>query len=214
MDFEATFESHHPSLFRYVHRLVGDPDLAADVVQESFVRLLDNPMPREEAKRWLFTVATNLVRDDARTRSRRQRLLSEHYEGPTPEENPHVTASRRERIEAVREALDRVPDRDRTMLLMREEGFRYAEIADAVGVAPGSVGTLLSRALARFERELDPAWAGDAGGERDGRGDGAEDAGENDASGDGTGENDPAERDASETDAREDAGANRDHGPG
>lgn len=162
MDFEATFESHHASLFRYVQRLIGDPDLAADVVQESFVRLLENPMPEEEARRWLFTVATNLVRDDARTRARRQRLLSERYEGPAPEENPHAATGRAERIDAVREALERVPERDRTMLLMREEGFRYAEIADAVGVAPGSVGTLLSRALARFERALDPTVAADS----------------------------------------------------
>lgn len=162
MDFEAAFESHQESLFRYVHRLVGDPDLAADVVQESFVRLLDNPLPANEVRRWLFTVATNLVRDDARMRTRRRRLLAERYESSDvagdPVEVPDRIAIRHERIEAVRSALDELSERDRKMLLMREEGFRYAEIAEVIEVAPGSVGTLLARALRRFEKALDPVF--------------------------------------------------------
>ncbi|MGH7541091.1 MAG: sigma-70 family RNA polymerase sigma factor [Gemmatimonadota bacterium] len=169
MDFQATFESQHASLFRYVNRLVGDDDLAADVVQESFVRLLENPMPEEEARRWLFTVATNLVRDDARSRTRHQRLLAESDVRPEPVQSPHEAATRAERVRAVRRALAALAERDRTMLLMREEGFRYAEIAELVGVAPGSVGTLLSRALERFERALDPAWTPDAEGETEAR---------------------------------------------
>jgi DNA-directed RNA polymerase specialized sigma24 family protein len=55
----------------------------------------------------------------------------------------------------VREVLDRLPDRDRQLLLMREEGFRYDEIAKVVGVAPASVGTLIARALKRFAAEFD-----------------------------------------------------------
>lgn len=161
MDFEAAFNSHYESLFRYVQRLVGDPDLASDVVQESFVRLLDNPLPDDEVRRWLFTVATNLVRDDARMKTRRQRLLVERYESSDlagdPVEVPDRAAARSERIAAARAALEQLAERDRRMLLMREEGFRYAEIAEVIGVAPGSVGTLLARALRRFEEALDPA---------------------------------------------------------
>jgi len=162
VDFDAAYHSHHPALYRYVHRLVGDPDLAADVVQESFVRLLDHPLPDDEVRRWLFTVATNLVRDDARMRTRRQRLLAERYErsdlSPDAAEEPDRTAVRSERIAAARVALDALSERDRQMLLMREEGFRYAEIAEAIDVAPGSVGTLLARALRRFAGALDPAF--------------------------------------------------------
>ena len=161
MDFDAAFDSNYEALFRYVQRLVGDSDLASDVVQESFVRLLDNPLPDDEVRRWLFTVATNLVRDDARMRSRRQRLLVERYDSSDlagePGEVPDMAAARSEKIAAARAALEQLSDRDRQMLLMREEGFRYAEIADVIGVAPGSVGTLLARALRRFADALDPA---------------------------------------------------------
>ncbi len=166
MDFEAAFETHQEPLFRYAHRLVGDPDLAADVVQEAFVRLLDHPLPDGEVRRWLFTVVTNLVRDDARMRKRRQRLLTERYQrsdlSPDPPEVPDATTIRREEVKAVKAALRSLTERDRQMLVMREEGFRYAEIARAVGVAPGSVGTLLARALRRLTEAMDPAHLGGA----------------------------------------------------
>lgn len=159
MDFEAAFHDHNASLFRYVNRLLGDADVAADVVQESFVRLLRHPMPDADVRRWLFTVATNLVRDHGRMETRRQRLLTEHYSPPRGDPGPEEAASRAERVDAVRSALSDLAPRDQEMLLMRQEGFRYAEIAEAVGVAPGSVGTLLARALRRFSAAVEPAHA-------------------------------------------------------
>lgn len=150
MDVDVLFQQLYPALYRYLHRLTGDPDAAEDVAQESFVRLLRQSLPEEEARPWLFTVATNLVRDRARKRQRHLRL-SEAVPAPTPRERPDVSTERADAIRRVREALGEVPERDRTLLLMREEGFKYDEIARVVGVAPGSVGTLLARALRRFE---------------------------------------------------------------
>ena len=165
MNFEAAFHNHQPALFHYVHRLVGDSDLAADVVQESFVRLLNHALPDDEVRRWLFTVATNLVRDDARMTTRRQRLLAERYDrsdlASDPVELPDQTMDRRQQIKVVRSALAKLSDRDRQMLLMREEGFRYREIATVVNVAPASIGTLLARAVRRFEKAIDPVYVED-----------------------------------------------------
>ena len=142
--------------------------MAADVVQESFVRLLDNPLPDADIRRWLFTVATNLVRDDARMRTRRQRLLAERYDrsdlANDPIRVPDEEAIRSEQIAAARRALDQLSARDRRMLLMRGEGFRYSEIAEVIDVAPGSVGTLLARAQRRFVKALDPAYVEDDSG--------------------------------------------------
>ncbi|MBA2571771.1 MAG: sigma-70 family RNA polymerase sigma factor [Gemmatimonadetes bacterium] len=150
MNFDAVFDRVYPQLFRYLHRLTGSPDAAADVAQESFVRLLSRPMPEDEARRWLFTVAINLVRDGARTARTRERLLSAEPVGARAWAQPDELVERAERIDSVRAALEQIPERDRMILLMREEGFRYEEIARAVGVAPGSVGTLLARATRRF----------------------------------------------------------------
>lgn len=151
MEVERLFQRLYPPLFRYLHRLTGDPDAADDAAQEAFVRLTTQRLPDAEVRPWLFTVATNLVRDRAR-KSERHRRLQGNVPSATPAVAPDVSTERKERIAMVRAALERVSERDRTMLLMREEGFKYDEIARAVDVAPGSVGTLLARAAKRFER--------------------------------------------------------------
>lgn len=130
--------------------MTGDPDHAEDLAQEAFARLLRNRLPEREARPWLFTVATNLVRDSARKSSRRERLLATYRPVPQPLESAESRVERQERIAGVRRALDQLRPRDRQILLMREEGFTYEEIADAVGISPRSVGTLLARALKRF----------------------------------------------------------------
>ena len=150
MDFEDLFQRLYPSLYRYLHRLTGDADVAEDIAQESFVRLLKQPLPEEEVRPWLFTVAMNLVRDRARKTERRQRLLSGAPPLVTGTILPDDHVEQNERILAVRTALQKLSDRDRQLLLMREEGFKYEEIAGVIGVAPASVGTLIARALRRF----------------------------------------------------------------
>lgn len=151
MDFERLFHALYPPLFRYLQRLTGDADAADDAAQEAFVRLTGQTLPEDEVRPWLFTVATNLVRDRAR-KAERHRRLQAHVPTAAPEVAPDVSTERSERVAMVRATLDRLSDRDRTMLLMREEGFKYDEIARAVDVAPGSVGTLLARAAKRFEK--------------------------------------------------------------
>lgn len=155
MDFDAVFEKLYPSLFRYLHRLTGDQDVAEDIAQEAFVRLLRQRLPEAEVRPWLFTVAVNLVRDGARKSERRQRLLTTAPNLVTRELLPDEQLERGEQIAEVRLALDRLPERDRRLLLMREEGFKYDEIAAVVGVAPASVGTLIARALRKFTAEYE-----------------------------------------------------------
>lgn len=156
-EYRALYEKIYPALFRYIDRLVGDPDVAEDVVQEALVRLLGRPeLDGEDARLWTFTVAMNLVRDRGRAVTRRRRLLeSVPVDGPR-RPLPDEELERSERIQAVRDALAMLPERDRRMLLMREEGFRYTEIATAVDVAPSSVGTLIARALKRFTEVYRP----------------------------------------------------------
>lgn len=154
VEFESLFDGVYPALFRYCNRLTGDPDVAADVAQESFVRFLDKEIEGEPkaVRVWLFKVATHLIRDRARTTSNRRRLLAENPVTPGSRSPPDVEVERGERIRAVRSALDALDPRDRRMLLMREEGFSYKEVAEVVGVSHTSVGTLLARAQQRFAR--------------------------------------------------------------
>lgn len=134
--------------------------VAEDASQEAFVRLVENPPESADRLRaWLFVVATNAARDALRRRSRRGRILEEKpvgVPGPRPGPNPSEELDRRNTRRRVRRALDRLSARDRTVLLMREEGFRHREIADAVDTTTKSVGTIIARALKKLARELDP----------------------------------------------------------
>ena len=150
MDFDRIFHLLYPSLHRYLYRLTGDADVAEDIAQESFVRLLSQSLPESEARPWLFTVATNLVRDRVRKTVRQERLLSAQPPVVTRFPRPDEHTEQNETVAHVQEVLSRLPDRDRQLLLMREEGFKYEEMAQAIGVAPSSVGTLLARALRKF----------------------------------------------------------------
>lgn len=159
LDVEALFARHHPPLQRYLARLTGDPDLAADAAQEAFVRLLERRPPADGVRPWLFRVATNLVRDAARRKRTRHllglrgRAQASHGDPPrSPEEVVGTVAARR----LVREALDALSPKERQALLMREEGFKHREIAEALGTTTGSVGTLLSRAVQKAADRLGP----------------------------------------------------------
>lgn len=154
MEFESLFDGVYPALYRYCRRLTGDPDAAEDVAQEAFVRFLDKEIQGEPraVRVWLFKVATHLIRDRVRTTENRRRLLTINPVKPGAEPLPDAEAERKERIQAVTEALEALDARDRQMLLMREEGFSYKEVAEAIGVAHTSVGTLLARAQQRFAR--------------------------------------------------------------
>lgn len=143
------YREHFASLFRYLHRLLGDAELAEDLTQETFVRYLLSPVPDAEARPWLFRVGSNLARDHSR-RVRRRAGLVHHWRWLREETVDPLASERGMCVERVRRALDRLGERDRVMLLMREEGFTYREIAEAIGVASTSVGALLVRALERF----------------------------------------------------------------
>lgn len=157
MNFDELFDDVYPGLYRYCVRLTGEADGAEDAVQEAFVRLLERGVTgRPEGLRaWLFKVATHVVRDHARVRTNRARLMEEHMGDASQQVAPSVDLEREDRIETVRRALATLSERDRTLLLMREEGFAYRELAELTGVEPTSIGTLLARARQRFTQALE-----------------------------------------------------------
>lgn len=159
MTIEQLFETYHDAIYGYVYRLTGDADLAADIAQETFIRWVEDEPEDSNPRAWLYTVATNLVRDQSRVQSRRLVLLQETPDAaplgaPTPAPDSSVEAEERQRT--VRRALDALPERERTMLLMQQEGFSHREIADATGTTTKSVGTMLARALRRFADQIAP----------------------------------------------------------
>lgn len=146
-------DAHYASIFRYLDRLSGDPDLAADIAQEAFVRLFRRGSLPDKPDRWLVTVALNLFRNERSTVGRRARLAARHAgdlrpaSGPTPAERFDALRSQAR----VREALNRLSPRERELLLLRAEGYSYRDLAAVLRLNPASVGTLLARAKRAFE---------------------------------------------------------------
>jgi RNA polymerase sigma factor (sigma-70 family) len=159
MDVEDAFRAHHDALFRYLARQCGDVHLARDAVQESFLRLQERPPQRGAGLRaWLFTTGLNVIRDERRMAANRERLIEAagaRIPGPSPIESADQRLERLETRERVRTALAGLRERERTALLMREEGFKHREIAEALGTTTGSVGTLLARAMDKLAVAMD-----------------------------------------------------------
>lgn len=150
-DVERLFRTYNAALVRYLTRRLGDRDWAEEVAQETFVRALRQTSIQNE-RAWLFAVATNLVRDEARKDMRRRKhlaLLAEE-ERDTMVEPEETTIERAQEATMARKAIDALAEKDRLALLMREEGLDYNEIAEALELSPGSVGTTLSRARRRL----------------------------------------------------------------
>jgi RNA polymerase sigma-70 factor (ECF subfamily) len=147
-DVGQLFEAYHESLLRMLWRRTGDRDRAEDIAQETFARAVAAP-PRNP-RPWLFAVALNLVREDARKeirQGRRLQLLKNEAEAP-PAPDEHL--ERDEQVARVRAALAQLNDRDREALLLKAEGFNYDEIAETLGLAKGAIGTTLARARRRL----------------------------------------------------------------
>lgn len=155
--FEQVFRRAYPRLVGLAWQVLRDRGAAEDAAQEALARLADAAVldrPDDEVDAWLTRVclnrASNAVRGRRRASEREDRAGRREPPPGGPDPAGEVVAA--EDRDAVREALAELPERQRAVLVLRHSGYRYTEIADAVGVAPGSVGTLLARAERAFRR--------------------------------------------------------------
>ncbi len=159
-EIDALYRRYRDALYRYATWFTGDPDLAEDVVQETFLQVRERTPRRAEAIRgWLFTVATNLARDTLRVARRRRELLAERRDmvpAPAAVPDPAARLERDELGSRLRAALDGLSERERSVLLLRHEGLRHREIAEALGTTTKSVGTMIARAADKVALALGP----------------------------------------------------------
>jgi RNA polymerase sigma factor (sigma-70 family) len=152
VDWADLYRTTYEDLYRFLHSKVWDPERAHDLTQETFVRALQHEPDKPRA--WLFSVAANLARDEARTAVRRKRHLELLRSDTEAESVAEPVAPQRleqeERSMAVRGALHQLSERDRDVLLLWNAGRSYAEIAEQTGLSSGAIGTTLARARKRL----------------------------------------------------------------
>jgi RNA polymerase sigma-70 factor, ECF subfamily len=156
IDLDEFFPKHWERICALLYRITGDEHEAQDLALEAFVRLYRNP-PRSEDNLggWLYRVATNLGFNALRARKRR---LAYENEAATQELlinqplDPAEAAEQSQEKQRVGKALKSMKPRLARVLVLRHSGLSYTEVAEVEGLSPGSVGTLLRRAEAEFEK--------------------------------------------------------------
>ena len=158
-EFERLFLEHWASVYRVLHRLVGDPAEAEDLALEAFQRLYrqtGEQMDGLNVGGWLYRVATRLGLHSIRGWKRR-----EHYEltagkyalEESEQLSPAEILTQQEERGQVRLVLSRMNERQSQILILRHSGLSYKEIAEALNLTPASIGPLLVRAEREFEKQ-------------------------------------------------------------
>jgi RNA polymerase sigma-70 factor, ECF subfamily len=151
-DFESLYATTYTAVVRFLYRKVWDAERAEDLAQEVFVRALTHRP--EKPRAWVFAVAANLARDEARAAVRRRRhltlLKTDPVAQPPYEPSAEEQVERDEELAHLQDALSELSVRDREILLLWDAGLSYPEIAGQTGLAVGAVGTTLARARKRL----------------------------------------------------------------
>ncbi|GAB7044128.1 MULTISPECIES: sigma-70 family RNA polymerase sigma factor [Catenuloplanes] len=152
-DLEDIFRDAYPRVVSVAARVLGGRDEAEDVAQEVFLSFGRSAVPAGEAIGWLCVAAAHTALNHLRSGRRRvARETGEAVPEPVPDVADAVVT--REERRRVRQALGRLPRKQAVALVLRHSGLSYAEIAAALDLSPGSVGTTVRRAESALREEL------------------------------------------------------------
>jgi RNA polymerase sigma-70 factor (ECF subfamily) len=156
--FEELFLSTYSRLVSLLRRMLGDSGRAEELANEAFLKLHNSVLPpidRSNVAGWLYRTAMNLGIDELRARNRHTPLAREASDAVSASSQPEnglQVVLRTETQQRVRLALSKLKPEWSQILLLRASGYSYKEIASHLEIATASVGTLLIRAEAGFEK--------------------------------------------------------------
>jgi len=153
-DLEQVFRAAYPRVVAVAARVLGTRDEAHDVAQEVFLSFARSTVPTGEAGGWLSVAAAHTALNHLRTgRRRAAREASAHRDARTAPDAADTVVVNEERRQ-VRAALARLPRKQAVALVLRHSGLSYAEVAAALDLSAGSVGTTVRRAEIALRKEL------------------------------------------------------------
>jgi len=155
--FERLFLQEYPKVVAIAYRVLADRTAAEDVAQEVFLKFHRSLSPASDrASGWLHAAAVHSALNVIRGERRRVQRETVHAreEAQAAIANPERLVEEAEGRREVRQALSRLPQRTAAVLLLRHSGLSYAEIATAMGIKVGNVGTVLRRAEEALRKEV------------------------------------------------------------
>jgi RNA polymerase sigma factor (sigma-70 family) len=154
-DLEAIFRRDYERVVGVAARVLGSRDEAEDVAQEVFLSYGRSAVPAGEAQGWLCVAAAhtalNVIRAGRRRASREETAGAAQSAVVSDVAEAVVTLEERRRV---RTALARLPRKHAVALVLRHSGLSYADVAAALDLSPGSVGTTVRRAESALRKEL------------------------------------------------------------
>jgi RNA polymerase sigma-70 factor (ECF subfamily) len=157
--FYELYERYAPRIYALALRMLGDSHLAHDLTQDVFARAwaaIRSFDPDRKVAQWLIKIASNRVLDELKQR-RRWTTLEEDDRIPDEAPRPESVVLHREELGRIREALVRVPEGLRLVLvLIFQEQLTSEEVSDALGISANLVRVRLFRGLRRLQGELSP----------------------------------------------------------
>jgi RNA polymerase sigma factor (sigma-70 family) len=154
-DLHEIFRREYQRVVGVAARVLGSRDQAEDVAQEVFLSFGRSSVPAGEARGWLSVAAAhtalNVVRSGRRRASREESAAAADDAVVSDVAETVVTRDERSRVRA---ALARLPRKHAVALVLRHSGLSYAEVAAALDLSPGSVGTTVRRAESALRKEL------------------------------------------------------------
>ncbi len=167
--FTLLFKRFELRIFNYFLRHIGDRSLAEDLLQNTFLKVhrsRKSYRPSAAFATWVFTIASNLLKDAARLEKRRADIVEleevrERIAGGSSlseplsvsrQQNPEVEVGEREIAGYIRQAVQALPfDQRDVIILAKYEGFKYEEIAEILNTTPGAVKVKAHRAMKTLE---------------------------------------------------------------
>jgi len=170
--FDAIVDRYQTRLLNFIYRTVGDRERSEDLVQEVFIRVHRHLARFDRSKKfstWIYTIASNLAKNELRNRSRNPIVLFQTMtagwddeERPLEFEDPSARPDdlfRKRHVRAlVEQTVAQLPQHHREVFVLRElEGRSYEEIADITHCNLGTVKSRLNRARSSFAEIIEPA---------------------------------------------------------
>jgi RNA polymerase sigma-70 factor (ECF subfamily) len=174
--FEELVHRYEKELYGYLRNYLGDPEMAEDVFQQTFLQVhlkCDQFESERKVRPWLYAVATNQA-IDFRRRNRRHRMASldkrigrdtETDNGTfvelfdSPDRGPLEESERLEQGDRLRNAVDELPEQTRqVIMLVYFQGLKYREAADILSIPVGTVKSRLHAAIQKLGEALTPTY--------------------------------------------------------
>jgi len=171
--FEKLLVKYFPRVLNFIYRYLGNKEVAEDLTQEVFIKVFQNASsyhPTAKLQTWLFTIAKNMSLNELRRMKKPIISMEEPVRSGTTETeeltrqiedvhavNPHKVMVKEERTAVIRQAIESLPENQRTAVLLRRyENFSYEEIAQTMNLSVEAVKSLLNRAKVNLKESLAP----------------------------------------------------------